>query len=236
MARSKRTKRSSARKGKPKMRIPRILSDGFPTPKAYATFVYSGTGSCALSTNPYGSGIINCNAIYDPEASFTTYISGERNAQPRYRDQIMGVLYDQYRVTGSKCEIQLVNTGADETNLCRAFIYRVPHGSADIVPSNPGLVDEHPYVNGKGGMVRDLGVIRGSRSHAKLTSSWNQYELDREQFVLNQATTGNNPTILPQYKFGLVTHDGTVGNSPVNINYKLTYHVLLSGPYYQVAS
>ena len=165
---------------RPKMgSIPRLLSGGYPVDAAKATFVYSGRGSIDLSASADAAFSINCNGLYDPEKDFDLTITSERNAQPRYFDQILGVLYDSYRVVGSKLEVEFQNTSADETGLCTTWCYVVPDSDAgDTVITSSALVREHPFINRKGGMYKELGLIRGAGGVAKLTSTWNESQLD----------------------------------------------------------
>lgn len=217
-------------------KCPRLLKDGFPSDKVSTTFVYSTAGTVSLGATEYAYAQIACNDIFDPEyGTWSAHITGERNAQPRYRDQIMGILYDTYRVVGSTIEVTFQNLGADETNIVKCWAYQVPNSAVgDTNITNIALVDEHPYMGRGNGKSFMLGALRGGKSSRKLTLSWSEKEFNTKDRMENEIETGNSPEagLDPYWQIGLVTHDGTVANTAIELYIKVKYHCILSDPHY----
>lgn len=240
MARRKYARKVKKKVVRRKESIPKILVKGMPPPKAYANFVYSGTCGINMATFDASYGQIQCNSLFDPEITtqWRSNITGERNAQPRYRDQIMEVLYNKYNVLSSNLELRFMNTSAAADDLCRVYVYCIDSGdgSSDSRPTDPGLIEEHPWVK-KNGEVKDLGLIRGARAKQTVKCKWNLKNHSLDDKLNNLTAAGTAPsTFVPYYQFGIVTESATVGTDTVYMTYTLSLNVELSEPRYQNVS
>ena len=240
MARALRSRKKKTRRSY-KPRVPRLMAKGMPVDKVMATFVYSGQASIDQTAFSAAYGQIQCNSLFDPEITlqWRSNISGQRNAQPRYRDQVLGVLYRKYSVLNSTAELTFQSTSANANDLARCYIYTIANGDGggDSRPAIPGLIEEHPWVK-KNGQVKDLGLIRGSRSRAVIKAKWNLSDADRSDKINNEVEYGNAPDVfVPYFQFGVVNASATTGSSTdLKMYYTVTFNVLLSDPAYQNTS
>lgn len=214
-------------------KLPRLVKDGFLMPKMLAEHVYSDTFEIANVSTSDGYIQFRCNGPYDPEYSSSANVTGERNGQSRYFDQLQ-TLYDEYRVLSSKIEVQVDNLEASNLYDMGVFLYRVGQGQSDTIPTQRDYILEHPGVR-KWDQVKFLTAEGTSNSRGTLKLSWNQKYLNVIDKINNTSEDSSNPATVNTYVLGFVNMNGT-NYMDVRVSVRISYQTLWTQPKYLTVS
>lgn len=171
--------------------------------------------------------VFRLNSVYDPDQAFTNLL-GNRNAQPRYRDQV-ATLYGNYRVFYTTFKVTVQNQGVVAGDDLEFVVYKRGINMNDTIPtSNSGILQEHPGRVG-GGVV---GLGRGGNAIKSVSGSWSEKELSRENRLNNYANSGTNPSESPELVLALVGGASGDNIDNVSVTIEFEYHTLWTEPQY----
>jgi hypothetical protein len=152
---------------------------GLPFPsRMITTFIYAQTGSLTTTSGVPTIKQFNMNSLYAPE------VSGGH--QPRYRDQLLGILYNRYRVYKFQYEVDF-NTSS---NVASAIAFTFPSNAGIPAFASNSDVMEFPltkYVslaeNGGGHLSRMKGIVYLPKMNGQTTDEYKGD--DRFQAIFN---------------------------------------------------
>lgn len=223
-------KRKSTKKSKKSMRkyTPYLITKAIqPRKECLAYHRYSDVLYYNADLVSSMSMVFRCNSVFDPSSAVTTLL-GNRNQQPRYRDQ-MAALYGHYRVLKSRIRVMVQNAGVVAGDNLQFVLYKRGNNMNDTIPTSAsGVMQEHPGRLG-GGM---LGLGRGGYSQKWASGWWSEKEFNRYDRLINSANSGANPTPNPEFVIALT--GGASGDNVDNVQVQviIDYVTLWTQPQY----
>lgn len=211
-------------------KIPKFLINGTLPREIYCEHLYSDTVQFSNQTlYAYGNFDIRCNDLRDPDYASTGLVIGERNGQPRYRDQLATTFYDHRRVVSSRIDVEFTNKGETPAEDCTVFLYMVNPGTADTMPTNLDYVAEHPNIK-LNRQVQRLGSADGGDSTCKLYCTWSETSMNIIDQLNNNGDTGSSPSVVPLFRIGCIANSGLATAIDLDVAIRVRYDTIWSQP------